>query len=56
MKNENNDLSIQVNNNINPNLNKRKRYRNYALEKINEDNYSEEIKIQNDDSNYIFYY
>ena len=51
MKNENNDLSIQVNNNINPNLNKRKRYRNYALEKINEDNYSEEIKIRNDDSN-----
>ena len=48
---ENNDISIQVNNNNRPNLNKRKRYRNYALEKLNEENYYKEEGNQNNESN-----
>ena len=40
-ENNNNSINIPVNNNKN-NLINRKRYRNYALEKINEENYLEE--------------
>ena len=51
-ENNNNSINIPVNNNNN-NLINRKRYRNYALEKINEENYLEEEgeEIQDNTSN-----
>lgn len=45
-ENNNNSINIPVNNNKN-NLINRKRYRNYALEKINEENYLEEENLDN---------
>ena len=52
-ENNNNSINIPVNNNNNNNLINRKRYRNYALEKINEENYLEEEgeEIQDNTSN-----